>query len=95
MTIRNVIHFPKKEPMPASKSVLKPCPFCGKTDIRLSIKAATVSDRKRAHHVAYYCWNCHAMGSRLLVKEISKYAIENDLSIITEAQRLWNKRTNA
>lgn len=75
-----------------SEPKLKACPFCGKSDIRLSIKTATLSDAKKAHHVAYYCWNCHAIGSRLLVREKNKYSIEANQDVKEKAAILWNRR---
>lgn len=71
-----------------------PCPFCGGTDIRYSIKTTTIS-YKRAYHVTAYCNNCHCYGPRILVKvdeDASRYDVARDKQLEEAAYEAWNKR---
>lgn len=73
-----------------------PCPFCGCTDIRYSIKTTTIS-YKRAYHVTAYCNRCHCYGPRTLVKidneeNFHRYDIEHDKKLEEAAYEAWNRR---
>ena len=62
---------------------MKPCPFCGGTDIRW------YSDKGLGHR--YKCTNCHAIGP---FSEPDRGATARETSDIrtAEAARLWNTR---
>ena len=80
---------------------INPCPFCGNTDIRYSIKSTQVANRKPAFHVTCYCNSCHCYGPRILVKVdedkskyTSKYEIERNKELEDATYEAWNKRSN-
>lgn len=80
---------------------INPCPFCGNTDIRYSIKSTQVANRKPAFHVTCYCNSCHCYGPRILVKVdedksqyTSKYEVERNKELEKAAYEAWNKRSN-
>ena len=75
---------------------LKPCPFCGGTDIRYSLKVTGHFDVR--YHAAMYCNDCHCYGARTLTKYVphdyykGRTAIEKDPEIREMAERAWNRR---
>lgn len=75
---------------------LKPCPFCGSTDIRYSLKIKGHFDVR--YHAAMYCNSCHCYGARTLTETIkhSDYIgrtnIERDPKIKQKAIDAWNMR---
>ena len=75
---------------------LKPCPFCGGTDIRYSLKVTGHFDVR--YHAAMYCNECHCYGARTLTKFVphdyykGRTAIENDAEVKEMAERAWNRR---
>ena len=80
---------------------VKACPFCGKTDIRYSIKSTQVANRKPAFHVTCYCNSCHCYGPRTLVKVDEdnaqytlRYEVERNKELEKVAYDAWNKRSN-
>ena len=78
-------------------SELKPCPFCGGTDIRYSLKITGHFDVR--YHASMYCNNCHCYGARTLTKIVDhndykgRSQIEADESIKQQAEDAWNRRT--
>ena len=75
-------------------SELKPCPFCGNTDIRFSVKTTT-TQFKRAYHFAMYCPKCHCYGARVLLKhdgKMGRYDIERNDGFKRHAIEVWNRR---
>ena len=75
---------------------LKPCPFCGGTDIRCSFKVAGRFIKQ--YRVAMFCNDCHAYGPRILTikKEHDDYrgrdAVTKDERYEAEATEAWNRR---
>lgn len=75
---------------------LKPCPFCGSTDIRYSLKVTGHFDIR--YHAAMYCNKCHCYGARTLTKIIrhddyhGRRQIEEDKDIRQQAEDAWNNR---
>jgi transposase-like protein len=73
---------------------MKPCPFCGSSDIRYSIKTST-SNFKRIYHASWYCWDCNTYGPRVLYKPaegVHRPTVENDEGLKLTALELWNGR---
>ncbi len=71
--------------------IVKPCPYCGRSNIKLSDKTAA-NGKKR--HIAMYCNNCHCYGPRSIVKAPDSYLLESERSVlyIDGAIENWNKR---
>lgn len=75
---------------------LKPCPFCGGTDIRYSLKITGHFDVR--YHAAMYCNNCHCYGARTLTKTVrhedykGRTEIENNVEVKQNAIEAWNRR---
>ena len=75
---------------------LKPCPFCGGTDIRYSLKITGHFDVR--YHASMYCNVCHCYGARTLTKVVphddykGRTTIEKDTVIREMAERAWNRR---
>ena len=76
---------------------LKPCPFCGSTDIRYSLKITGHFDVR--YHASMYCNKCHCYGARTLTEKVNhndykgRTQIEKDETIKQKAIDLWNTRT--
>lgn len=71
---------------------LNPCPFCGSTKIKYSLKTVT-SNWERYYHAVCYCDDCHTYGPRVLSeKEISRHQVEKDADLRLKAEEAWNKR---
>ena len=76
---------------------LKPCPFCGGTDIRYSLKITGHFDVR--YHASMYCNKCHCYGARTLTESINhddykgRHYIEKDETIRQKAVDKWNTRT--
>lgn len=69
---------------------LKPCPFCGGDKLDISNKTTTINwVRKR--HVAVYCKNCNAYGSRIIAKETESPEFCSEKYKLLAMER-WNKR---
>lgn len=75
---------------------IAPCPFCGSTKIKHSLK---ISGRWDVYyHSAMFCTECHTYGPRYLSNKIphndypGRTAIENDITLKIEAIKLWNRR---
>lgn len=75
---------------------LKPCPFCGGSDIRYSIKIALHKRNEQRHRVAMFCWDCNCYGARTLVDTSgrNRYAVERDESLQQIAIEAWNRRAS-
>ena len=64
---------------------LKPCPFCGSTDIRYSLKITGHFDVR--YHASMYCNKCHCYGARTLTTVVKnddykgRTTIENDETV--------------
>lgn len=75
---------------------LKPCPFCGSTDIRYSLKITGCFAVR--YHASMYCNKCHCYGARTLTENVSQYDykgrtnIEQDETIKQKAIEKWNTR---
>lgn len=75
---------------------LKPCPFCGSTDIRYSLKITGRFDVR--YHASMYCNKCHCYGARTLTGIVrhdnykGRHMIEADESIRKQAEDAWNER---
>lgn len=72
---------------------LKPCPFCGSNDIRLSIKRS----RYPYWYTAMYCYSCNCYGARTRITiekdgYISKNEIEKSANTRQKATKAWNRR---
>ena len=76
---------------------LLPCPFCGSTDIRYSLKITGRFDVR--YHASMYCNKCHCYGARTLTEKVNhndykgRHQIEQDETIKQKAVDLWNTRT--
>jgi transposase-like protein len=73
---------------------MKPCPFCGSSDIRYSIKTGT-SNFKRIYHASWYCWDCNTYGPRVLYKPAEgahRSTVEKDETLKAAALKLWETR---
>ena len=76
---------------------LLPCPFCGSTDIRYSLKITGRFDVR--YHASMYCNKCHCYGARTLTTVVKnndykgRTTIENDETIRQKAIDKWNTRT--
>ena len=55
---------------------IKPCPFCGSTDIRFSAKTCSTKRYEYKYHVAMYCNKCNCYGARDIIN-ISKDDFRN------------------
>ena len=71
---------------------IKPCPFCGGTDIRFSARTTTIN-YKRAYHFAMYCNSCNCYGARVLWKHDGKN-IDRSEEFMQRAAEAWNRRVN-
>jgi Lar family restriction alleviation protein len=75
---------------------LLPCPFCGSTDIRYSLKVTGRFDVR--YHASMYCNKCHCYGTRTLTKTVrhddykGRRSIEYDSETKQEAIEAWNRR---
>ena len=76
---------------------LLPCPFCGSTDIRYSLKITGHFGVR--YHASMYCNKCHCYGARTLTEKVNqndykgRYHIEQDETIKQKAVDIWNTRT--
>ena len=76
---------------------LKPCPFCGSTDIRYSLKITGHFDVR--YHASMYCNKCHCYGARTLTESVShndykgRHYIEQDETIKQKAIEACNTRS--
>lgn len=77
---------------------LKPCPFCGSTDIRYSLKVTGHFDVR--YHASMYCNKCHCYGARTVTEQVSdndykgRSSIERDETIKQKAIEAWNRRAD-
>lgn len=73
---------------------MKPCPFCGGTNIELSVSVAIRKRDTATFHCAMTCSNCKAKGPRYLFKtyDHNRSNLENNEEIRVEAAKLWNNR---
>lgn len=75
---------------------LKPCPFCGGTDIRFSVKKT--GRFEFYYHAAMYCNQCHCYGARIHTaacrERQNRYDIENDAVLKHYAVEAWNRRAD-
>ena len=77
---------------------LKPCPFCGSTDIRYSLKITGHFEVR--YHASMYCNKCHCYGARTLTTVVKnndykgRTTIENDETVKQKAIDAWNTRTD-
>ena len=73
---------------------LKPCPFCGGTNIEVSIKRT----RYPFWYTSMYCKNCNCYGARTKVTVegtgwVSRDDIVNSKNTREIATEAWNRRT--
>ena len=75
---------------------LKPCPFCGSTDLDYSLKVK--GHFEIWYHAVIYCKKCRTYGPRTVTpkKKYSDYSgrvdIENNDEYKMKAAEAWNKR---
>lgn len=78
--------------------IIKPCPFCGSTDIRSSLKAASAGCGEVRYHATMYCNKCHCYGPRVITKVVvsndyrGRSELEKDIIIKEKALLAWNSR---
>jgi C4-type Zn-finger protein len=74
---------------------MKPCPFCGSTKIKYSLKTGT-QYFKRIYHACWYCWDCNTYGPRVLYKPAEdvrcRETVERDEALKADALKLWETR---
>lgn len=70
------------------KKKLKPCPFCGRNDLKL-LKERTVYKGFEAYITSVRCNYCNARGGTVLDLTVP-YAIKNDVE--NRACEMWNSR---
>lgn len=79
------------------ESNLKPCPFCGGTNLGFSSKTvARKYGSCRAYHGAIYCKKCNAYGARVLSETIKNVYPMPDVDfdeLERRAVEAWNRRT--
>lgn len=76
-----------------NNDTLKPCPFCGGTNIELSIKRT----KYPFWYTAMYCANCNCYGARTKVTVSGKEYVTRDDIVNSEntkqiAISTWNRR---
>ena len=90
-------HTKTEEKRVQTMAELKPCPFCGGTDIRYSLKITGRWEVR--YHASMYCNKCHCYGARTLTEKLDcddykgRHHIEQDETIRQKAVDLWNTRT--
>ena len=72
-----------------------PCPFCGGTKIKYSLK--TAGRFERYYHAQFYCNDCHTYGPRVNSEKVEdsylgRVAVERDDELMQLAKDAWNKR---
>lgn len=77
----------------------RPCPFCGDTNIELSIKAKSGAGRRPYYIVSTYCRRCNAYGPRVLYKKMvpqweAREQILKSEDTMKSLKNLWNFRPN-
>jgi hypothetical protein len=73
---------------------MKPCPFCGSTKIKYSVKT-TRQQFQPVWHAAFYCWDCNCYGPRALYKpnkDLRRWDVEKDENLKAQALDLWETR---
>ena len=75
---------------------LKPCPFCGSTDIELSIKKT----KYPFWYTSMYCKKCNCYGARTKVTvQGLGYVTRDDIAFNKDTERIaveaWNTREDA
>ena len=74
---------------------MQACPWCKSTDIRYSVKKSN-SLGKSTYHAAFYCWNCHCYGPRVLYKPEGKVpghvTVERNEELKEQARLAWESR---
>lgn len=75
---------------------VKPCPFCGGSNIKFSFKVASRKRTSAVYHACMYCNNCKASSPRILahIATGNYRLLETDESFRKQDLELWNKRTN-
>lgn len=77
---------------------LKPCPFCGSTNLDYSIKIK--GHFEIYYHAVIYCKNCRTYGPRVITQKVKhadytgRDAIETDIEYKEKAIQAWNKRSS-
>lgn len=73
---------------------IKPCPFCGSSNIKFSFKVASRKRTSAVYHACMYCDNCKASSPRVLAHiTVENYRLlDTDESFKEQALELWNKR---
>lgn len=76
----------------ANENGLCPCPFCGEiVDVKMS--SQKLKDDRCLHALHYaYCESCHTFGPTAQHRKDNAYNSSAE-EAITEAQKLWNKRS--
>lgn len=73
---------------------VKPCPFCGGSNIKFSFKVASRKRTSVVYHACMYCDDCKASSPRVLAHiTVENYRLlDIDESFKEQALELWNKR---
>ena len=73
---------------------VKPCPFCGSSNIKFSCKVVNIKRTSSTYHVCMYCDDCKASSPRVLAHiTVGNYRLlDTDESFKEQALELWNKR---
>lgn len=73
---------------------IKPCPFCGGSNIKFSFKVASRKRTSATYHACMYCNDCKASSPRVLVHVATENfkLVENEDDFKEQAIKLWNMR---
>ena len=75
------------------KTEIKPCPFCGSTNLEISKKTATGAlVDGRIHRVAVYCKDCNTYGPRATIRDPEDSWRFKTTELEQEAIKKWNER---
>lgn len=75
---------------------IKPCLFCGGSNIKFSSKVASRKRTSATYHICMYCDDCKASSPRVLVHVSTENfkLIDNEDTFKEQVIVLWNKRSN-
>lgn len=75
---------------------VKPCPFCGGSNIKFSFKVASRKRISATYHACMYCDDCKASSPRVLVHvSTENFRLNaNEDTFKEQALEQWNRRIN-
>ena len=78
---------------------LKPCPFCGSTDLEISSKCVQRDyGTEIQYQVCVYCKKCNAYGTRVLTEKVKKNVYPQPFIDFAKAKEkaieVWNRRVD-